>query len=65
VVTFGPGAIPLPNIDRWAANLGRSEGANAEEAVPFLGAVHRSFVLRFARNRWRFLWLFPPVLHDF
>jgi hypothetical protein len=37
-------------LDRWAANLGRSEGAIAEEAVPFPGAVRRSLVvLRCAR----------------
>jgi hypothetical protein len=29
-------------FDRWAANTGRSEGATAEKAVPFLGAVRRS-----------------------
>ncbi len=39
----GLGAIPLPKIlDRWAANTGRSEGATAEKAVPFPGAVRRS-----------------------
>jgi hypothetical protein len=58
----GLGAIPLPNnrIDGrriWAAR----EGATAEEALPFLGAVHRSFVLRFACS----LYGFPPMLHDF
>src|SRR6266481_3736361 len=29
-------------LDRWAANTGRSEGATAEKAVPFPGAVRRS-----------------------
>jgi hypothetical protein len=26
----------IPNIDRWATITGRYEGAQAEEAVPFL-----------------------------
>jgi hypothetical protein len=43
---FGPGGIPLPNVlDRWAANTGRSEGATAEKAVPFLCAARRLFVV--------------------
>jgi hypothetical protein len=49
---FGPGGKPLSNIgsmgilDRWAANAGRSEGATAEKAVPFLCAAPRSFSSR-------------------
>jgi hypothetical protein len=45
VATYsGLGAIPLPKIlDRWAANTGRSEGATAEKAVPFPGAVLWTF----------------------
>jgi hypothetical protein len=67
----GLGAIPLPKIlDRWAANTGRSEGATAEKAVPFPGAVRRSLVvLRFAAldpvTRRGFLRLFLPMLDDF
>jgi hypothetical protein len=44
---FGPGGnTTLEYLDRWAANTGRSEGATAEEAVPFPRAARRSFVLR-------------------
>ena len=47
----GLGAIPLPSIlDRWAANTGRSEGATAEEAVPFPRAAHRSIVRSSSRG---------------
>jgi hypothetical protein len=57
-------------LDRWAANTGRSEGATAEKAVPFPGAVRRSLVvLRFAAldpfTRRGFLRLFLPMLDDF
>src|SRR5258708_21988149 len=57
-------------LDRWAANLGRSEGAIAEKAVPFPGAVRRSLVvLRFAAldpfTRRGFLRLFLPMLDYF
>jgi len=44
-------------LDRWAANTGRSEGATAEKAVPFLCAARRSFVLRLVA----FLLLFLPM----
>jgi hypothetical protein len=44
-------------MDRWAANTGRSEGATAEEAVPFPRAARRSFVLRLVA----FLWLCLPM----
>src|SRR5919204_2260383 len=33
-------------LDRWAANAGRSEGATAVKAVPFLCAARRSFSSR-------------------
>jgi hypothetical protein len=35
------------SLDRWAANTGRSEGATAEKAVPFLCAARRSFVVSY------------------
>jgi hypothetical protein len=49
---------------------GRYEGATAEKAVPFPGAVRRSLVvLRFAAldpfTRRGFLRLFLPMLDDF
>jgi hypothetical protein len=40
-------AMPLPNIGSMDGNMGRSEGATAEKAVPFPCAVldsNRSFV---------------------
>ena len=36
---------------RWAANAGRSEGATAVKAVPFLCAAHRSL------SSLAFMWL--------
>jgi hypothetical protein len=43
---FGPGGNTTPEcLDRWAAKTGRSEGATAEKAVPFLCAARRSFVV--------------------
>ena len=41
---FGAGeiiAIPLPNIGSMGGEYGRSEGATAENAVPFPGAARR------------------------
>ena len=34
-------AIPLPNIGSMGGEYGRSEGATAENAVPFPGAARR------------------------
>jgi hypothetical protein len=42
---FGAGeiiAIPLPNIGSMGGEYGRSEGATAENAVPFPGASQNS-----------------------
>jgi len=42
--TVGAGeiiAIPLPNIGSMGGEYGRSEGATAENAVPFPGAARR------------------------
>jgi hypothetical protein len=60
----------FPNIDRRTMTAGRYEGATAEKAVPFPGAVRRSLVvLRFAAldpfTRRGFLRLFLPMLDDF
>jgi hypothetical protein len=47
---FGAGeiiAIPLPNIGSMGGEYGRSEGATAENAVPFPGAARRLL-----NNRW-------------
>jgi hypothetical protein len=44
---FGPGGIPLPNIfGLMGGDMGRSEGATAEKAVPFLCAARRSLSSR-------------------
>ena len=58
------------DIGSMGGDTGRSEGATAEKAVPFPGAVRRSLVvLRFAAldpfTRRGFLRLFLPMLDDF
>jgi len=50
---FGAGeiiAIPLPNIGSMGGEYGRSEGAAAENAVPFPGAARR--LAQPVVNRW-------------
>src|SRR5919109_2206638 len=41
-----PGQYHSRILDRWAANAGRSEGATAVKAVPFLCAARRSLSFR-------------------
>src|SRR5215510_13958165 len=55
---FGAGeiiAIPLPNIGSMGGEYGRSEGATAENAVPFPGAARR---FQPVANRWWGYWGF-------
>jgi hypothetical protein len=39
-------------LNRWAANMGRLEGATAEKAVPFPCAARRSLVVRLVAFLW-------------
>jgi hypothetical protein len=50
---FGPGGNTTPeDIGSMGGDTGRSEGATAEKAVPFPGAVRRSLVF-FVSLRWK------------